>query len=365
MLIVDGHEDLAYNVLVDGRNYLASAHATRAAEVGGSVPEGNGICMLGLPEWLNGGVGIVFATLTAIPRERANHGEPGYPNAESAHQLALAQLSIYRRWAETQPQITLITHRQHLETVVASWDEHRPGARDRRQVGLVLLIENADIVRQPDEVAFWFDQGVRLIGPAWHTNRYTGSSLDSGALTDEGRALLTAMDRHGMILDVSHMADEAIAEALDRYVRPIVATHANPRRLVAMQRQLSDAVIRRIAERDGVIGIMPVNWALDPDWHQHRTKARVHLDAVVDAIDIVRELTGGVDQIGVGTDFDGGQGAECAPAELDTIADLPKLADALTRRGYGANDVDAIMGGNWLRLLRTHLRTDDTLTGAR
>lgn len=365
MLIVDGHEDLAYNVLVDGRDYLASAHATRAAEVGGPVPEGNGICMLGLPEWLNGGVGIVFATLTAIPRERANHGEPGYPNAESAHQLALAQLNIYQQWAEQHPQITVITHRHHLNQVIASWDAHRADDIDRRLIGLVILIENADVIRQPNEVAFWFAQGVRIIGPAWHSNRYTGSSLDPGPLTDQGRELLAAMDRHGMILDVSHMADEAIEEALDRYQGAVVATHANPRRLVAMQRQLSDAVIQRIAERDGVIGIMPVNWALDPDWRQHRTKARVHLDAVVDAIDIVRELTGGVDQIGVGTDFDGGQGAECAPAELDTIADLPKLADALTRRGYGANDVDAIIGGNWLRLLRTHLRTDDTLTGAR
>ena len=69
MLIVDGHEDLAYNVLVDGRDYLQSAYVTRAAEEGGPVPEGNGLCMLGLPEWLQAEVGVIVATITAIPRE--------------------------------------------------------------------------------------------------------------------------------------------------------------------------------------------------------------------------------------------------------------------------------------------------------
>jgi hypothetical protein len=61
MLIVDGHEDLAYNVLVDGRNYLQSAYITRVAEEGGPVPAGNGLCMLGLPEWLKGNVGVIMA----------------------------------------------------------------------------------------------------------------------------------------------------------------------------------------------------------------------------------------------------------------------------------------------------------------
>ncbi|MGH2559706.1 MAG: hypothetical protein ACRDJH_11625 [Thermomicrobiales bacterium] len=84
MLIVDGHEDLAYNVLVDGRNYLLSAHATRADEEGGPVPDVNGLCMLGLPEWLEGGVAVIVTTLLAVPRSDANPGEAGYPNAEAA-----------------------------------------------------------------------------------------------------------------------------------------------------------------------------------------------------------------------------------------------------------------------------------------
>ena len=67
MLIINAHEDLAFNVLTDGRNYLASACTTRVIEAGTSIVATSGVCMLGLPEWLRGNVAVIFATLTAIP----------------------------------------------------------------------------------------------------------------------------------------------------------------------------------------------------------------------------------------------------------------------------------------------------------
>jgi membrane dipeptidase len=354
MLIVDAHEDLAYNALADGRDYLRSAYATRAAEEGGPVPELNGVCMLGLPEWLQGKVAVIIATLTAIPDSAAHVGELSYHDAEEAYQQALAQLGIYRQWAATHPQVSLITHKQHLDEVLRSWSKPSMEGIDRRQVGLVLLIENADVIREPDEVSYWFEQGVRLVGPAWHSNRYTGSTMDPAPLTELGRELLAEMGRVGMALDLSHMADEACLEALDLYEGPVVATHANPRRLVPMNRLLPDGIIERVADQDGVVGIMPLNWSLVPDW---RSKSRedIHLNRVVDAIDAVCEIAGDALHVGIGTDFDGGQGAEAAPAELDTIADLPRLAEALAHRGYDDEAVEAIMGGNWLRILRKHL----------
>ena len=150
----------------------------------------------------------------------------------------------------------------------------------------------------------------RLIGPAWHTNRYTASTMDTGPLTDLGRQLLARMQRLGMILDVSHMADEACLEALDRYAGPVIASHANPRRLVPINRSLSDRVIAGLVERDGVIGIMPLTWALDPAWRKPKTKADIHLTAVVEAIDVVCQIAGDAQHVGLGTDFDGGQGAD-------------------------------------------------------
>lgn len=360
MLIVDGHEDLAYNTLIDGRNYMQSALITRASEAGGPVPEYNGLCMLGLPEWLAGNVAVIVTTLQSVPRHEAWPGEVGYINPEGAHQVALAQLRICQDWAAAHPQVTVITHREHLDAVLASWDEPCNEDRDARQVGLVLLMENADPIREPAEVGFWHEQGLRMVGPAWVSNRYTGSTRDASPrrdqpLTNLGRELLAEMERYDIVLDLSHMSDEACLEALDIYTGPVIASHANPRRMVEMYRLLDDEVIRKLAERDGIIGLMPLNWALDPTWKEHRDKARVTLDRFVDAVDAACDLTGSVRHIAIGTDFDGGQGAECAPAEIDTAADLPYIADALDRRGYTGADIEAIMGGNWLRFLRRHL----------
>jgi membrane dipeptidase len=361
MIIVDAHEDLAYNALADGRNYLQSALVTRAAEIGGPVPEANGQCTIGLPEWLQGGVAVVIATIFTLPRAAAKAGEMSYPNPEAAYQQAVAQLNLYRQWAAVHPQIMLVTRRPELERVLDSWtlangDSTLETDVGRRQVGLVLLMENADPIRQVEELDWWYEQGLRFIGPAWNVgNRYTGGNVEPGPLTDLGRALLARMERHNMVLDLTHMADEASVEALERYGGPIVATHIGLRRQVAMTRMLPDEFVREIAARDGVVGIMPANWALYPNWKQPKTKAGISVDAVAETIDLVCQLTGDPWHVGIGTDFDGGFGAEETPAGIDTVADLPQIANALTGLGYNQAAIEPIMAGNWLRVLRQAL----------
>ncbi len=160
------------------------------------------------------------------------------------------------------------------------------------------------------------------------------------------------MGKAGLALDVTHMSEEACFEALDVYGGVVVASHAHSQPTVPRPRLLSDRVIQGIVARNGVIGVMPVNWALRADWEPDHGKAEVTLDAVVDAIDAVCQIAGGALHVGLGTDFDGGQGAESAPAELDTIADLPRLASMLASRGFTEPDVAAVMGGNSIALLR-------------
>lgn len=362
MLIVDGHEDLAYNVLVDGRNYLRSALVTRQEEADSPVPDSNGLCMLGLPEWLTGAVALVISTITAIPREHAHQGEMGYVNPEGAYQQGLAQLRIYEDWDAGVSPMRLVTLRTELDAVLGTWDGD---SSDGRQVGLVLLIENADLIREPDEVTFWHAKGVRLVGPAWHTNRYTGSSMTGGPLTVLGRALLDSMQSLGMILDLTHMSDDACRESLERYGGPVVATHTAPRsggmgeqgwaHPQLAHRLLADDVMAGLIDRGGVIGIMPANWALDPAWKRGKVKADIHLGDIVDAIDYVCQAAGNARHVAIGTDFDGGFGAEATPAEIDTIADLQRLVSLLAARGYGEADAAAIMHGNWLRMVRESL----------
>jgi membrane dipeptidase len=344
-MIVDGHEDLALNVLADGRDYLTSAHAIREVEAAAGLESANGVCMLGLADWRAADVRVVVATMQAIPRAHAQPGEPSYVTAEAAYRQARAQLEIYRDWDAHHPQIRIVASRVQLDDLLA--DGEQP-------IGLVLLMENADSIREPDELSWWWEQGLRIIGPAWHSNRYSGSTMTGGPLTDLGRRLLDEMERVGFVLDITHMSDVSAREALDRYEGVVVATHANARRTVPRDRLLPDDLVAQIADRDGVIGALALNWAVDPDWKQ-KGKEGVTLDGVVGAIDDLREIAGTTRHIAIGTDFDGGQGAESAPAELDTIADLPKLAEPLRSRGYTEADVEGIMSGNWLRVLRRAL----------
>jgi len=350
-LIIDGHEDISMNAIAEGRDYLTSARHIRQTERFAGFENPNGICMLGLQDWIDGHVGIVVATISAIPRSHANPGELSYPTIDGARLQALAHLDLYQRWDSTHPQIEIVREAAVLDTVASDWlDDTLP--LSERRVGFVLLMENADPIRDLTDLEFWRDQGLRMIGPAWHANRFTGDTRSGGPLTDAGRVLLRQMGQLGFTLDLTHMSEVASLEALATYDGLIIASHANSRRTVDYPRLLSDDIVKGIVEHDGIVGVLPLNWALDPDWERGHDKSTVAIDKLVDAIDVVCDIAGDAGHVGIGSDFDGGQGTECSPREIDTVADLYVLADALSDRGYSVEDVERIMYGNWWSLLR-------------
>jgi membrane dipeptidase len=163
------------------------------------------------------------------------------------------------------------------------------------------------------------------------------------------------MAEFSMILDLSHLAEEAFWEAVDRYEGPVVATHSNPRAFVPSARQLSDSMIRALVERDGVIGIVPWNRFLRPNLVSSDSKQAVSIQDVAMAVDHICQAAGDAAHVGLGSDFDGGLGAEATPEGMETVADLRKVSEALAERGYADADVAAVMGGNWLRVLRAAL----------
>ncbi|HEY3541689.1 MAG TPA: membrane dipeptidase [Gaiellaceae bacterium] len=334
-MLVDGHEDLALNVVSYGRDYLGSTALEIRAREDDAPPGGR--CMVSLADWQAGGIGVVVATIAVIPADHGFPGEQSYVTAEEARAAALAQLAVYEEWDASGAPVSIVRERRDL---------------DRDGVRLVLLMENADPIRDVADLAFWVERGVRIVGPAWHANRYAGDTRQPGPLTPLGRELVRELGRIGVALDVTHLAEEATLEAFGLSDGPVTATHAHSRRTVALDRLLGDGVVAEIAARDGVVGLLPVNWALAGAWR--RGDARPPLDRVVDAVEDLLALVD-VSHIGVGTDYDGGQGAESAPAEIETIADLPKLGDALVARGYARADADAILGRNWLRWLRAVL----------
>ena len=116
-------------------------------------------------------------------------------------------------------------------------------------------------------------------------------------------------------------------------------------------------MIRALVQRDGVIGIVPFNAFLVPGWDRRRgdPKDAASVSTIVRAIDYVCQQAGDAQHAGLGTDFDGGFGSESIPDGLDTVADLAKVAEGLREAGYSSPDVEAVMGGNWLRILNSAL----------
>jgi membrane dipeptidase len=165
---------------------------------------------------------------------------------------------------------------------------------------------------------------------------------------------MEVMSSLGMALDISHMTEESALTALDRYEGPLMATHANARAIikgVEGERHLTDRTIRRLVERDGVMGVLPFNRFLRPDWRDGDDRQQVTLRTLLAHIDHICQLAGNSLHAGIGTDFDGGFGYPAVPYEMNTIADLQKIAPLLGEYGYSAESISDIMGSNWRRRL--------------
>jgi membrane dipeptidase len=162
----------------------------------------------------------------------------------------------------------------------------------------------------------------------------------------------------GIVLDVSHMSEQSYYQAMDHFPGNIIASHSNPRQLAVSEypeRALSDEQIIRLAERDGVIGVVPYNRFLKTLWRPLDGKHAVTVKRVAEAVDIICQLTGSSSHAGIGSNFDGGFGAESIPAEMDTVADLRLIGNALAELGYSEEDIERVLRGNWMKILRRGL----------
>lgn len=361
MLIIDAHQDLAWNILTYGRDYTRSVNETRRLEAGTDIPARNGDSLIGWPEYQRGRVAVVFSTLYATPaRKKEVWDTVVYKDSETVHRLYRDQIDVYRKLADTHPdKFRLIASTSELDSVIGHWSTPELDSSGH-PVGLLYLMEGADGIRSPHELSMWWDLGLRMIGLAWTGTRYCGGTGEPGPLTDEGRQLISAMADYNFILDLSHMDEAAAYESLDRYEGPVMATHANCAALMRgseTNRHLPDDVIRGLIEREGVIGVIPLNTFLKAGWLRKNGSRReeVPLDALIAHIDHICQLAGNSEHAAIGSDFDGGFGLQSIPPELDSIADLPLIAQKLMERGYTETDAANVLGGNWLRFLRRNL----------
>lgn len=330
MLIVDAHLDLAYNA-VKGRDVMRPAIE--------QTPDMEGIPTVSLPDLKAGGVGLICATIFCQP---ALPGQVGYRTPDEAADMAREQLKWYRKQVR-EGRMRLIVRRGDLPCF-----DSRGGPQDA-----ILLLEGADPIRTPDDLSTWFNAGLRIVGLAWKRTRYAGGTGAPGPLTPDGVALVKALDRFGFIHDVSHLAEESFWQLLELSRGPVMASHSNCRAYVPTDRQLSDDMAKAIIAREGVIGINFFDkFLLSPS---EQGKRRATLAEVVRHVRHFCDLAGDARHVGLGTDMDGGLGREQIPLEIQTSADLPRVADALSGAGFEDPEVRALLGQNWVRFFRANL----------
>jgi membrane dipeptidase len=360
MLIVDAHLDLGTLAVFWDRDITRSAGDIRQMEAGRDDKKWRGDGTVGLPDMRKGRVAVsvasIWTRMAAPPR--------GYCSREIAYAIARAQLEYYRL-LEAQGQCRLILTRKHLEDHMREWRyweklNDKASGRvdvDSPKLGFILSIECADPILNPEDVAQWWKDGVRLIGPA-HADEtfYVYGNRGAGGLKPGAASLLSHMRNCGMVLDTTHMSDQTFRESLDLWDGPVVSSHANCRAIVPGELQHNDWQIRTIMERGGVMGIAMASYMLSIDWEPGRSPRNdMNLGIMVDHIDHICQIAGNARQVGIGSDLDGAFGRTNTPYEIDTIADLQKLSEALKGRGYKSEDIENIMHGNWLRYFTEHL----------
>ena len=313
---IDGHLDLAWIDL--GLHSLAP-------------PEPAPLAAVTWERLRLGGVGMIFGTIFT-EMDGPEDDPASYPegDAAAAHDAGRRQLDWYLE-QESEGRIRIARRRSDLV----------PGTPPV----VVLLMECADPIRDPDEVGWWVEQGVRLVGLSWgRGSRYSGGNATPGGLTDLGRSLVTSLDAHGVGHDCAHLSRESFDDLLAIATGPICASHSNAGELVGENpRHLSDGQYRALAERDAIVGLNLYRRFLAPG---DSATIRDCVDHLHHAAALI-----GRHRLALGSDADGGFTAEDLPLDLRSIEHLDRLDEALHAAGWSEEARRGFRMDNWLRWL--------------
>jgi membrane dipeptidase len=264
--------------------------------------------------------------------------------------------------------------------------------RGQRKVAILMGLEGGHILEDdPRVLDVFYRLGIRYM-TLTHTkdNLLGDSSTDKprwGGLSEFGREVVARMNRLGMMVDVSHVSDKTFYDALGVSQAPVIASHSSCRALCDAPRDMSDDMIRALAKNGGVMDINFYSAFLDPSFHKAQSAISKSIDAAVEArrskraregkrltyleetrirqkmqADLPRPSfqaiadhidhagrIGGIDHVGVGSDLDG---VDSVPRGMEDVSKLPNLVRELARRGYSDADLEKLLGGNVLRVMR-------------
>jgi len=336
MFTFDAHLDLSMNAMEWNRDLTLPVHEIRKGELGMLDKPDRAKNMVSLDAMRKGNIGLCVATQIARYVKKDND-LPGWNSPQQAWAQTQGQLAWYKAM-ENLGEMTQITNLKQLDKHLETWkksDVNKP-------IGYILSLEGADSIITIDHLDKAYEQGLRAIGPAHYGPGTYAHGTDSvGGIGHKGKA--------------THLCDVSFWETMDVYNGPVWASHNNCRAFVNHNRQFTDEQLTELIQRDAVVGIALDAWMLVPNWIRGVSTPEdmgVSLIQMIDNIDHICQLAGNSLHVGIGTDLDGGFGKEQAPADMDTIADLQKIPEMLSKKGYNTQDIENIMHKNFLNFLR-------------
>jgi len=322
-LIIDSHND-------------ATSRTVTGVDIGLRATKGH----TDVPRLREGGVGAVFF---------AAYVAPTYAKDHTAANRALQMIDTVRHdIVAMHPNDFVLT--LTADDVVAA---HKAG-----KIAALIGVEGGHAIEDsPRLLRDFYALGVRYMTLTHtNTNGWADSSGDlrekavqrHNGLNDLGKQIVQEMNRLGMIVDISHVADKTFWDALEASKAPIFASHSSCRALCDVPRNMTDEMIAALGKKGGVIQINFNCSFLTKRAADEKSGIRASLADVVAHIDHAVKIAG-VDAVGIGSDFDG---ITCTPQGLDDVSKFPNLTRALLEKGYSAADIRKIYGGNTLRLMR-------------
>jgi len=352
MFTIDAHLDLSMNALEWNRDLRRPLSEINQREAGMTDKPDRAKATVSLPELRKGSIGLVVATQIGRYVAPDNY-LPGWHSPEQAWAQTQGHVAWYKAM-EDDGEMTQVNDRASLEKHIELWNDGQPN--EKKPVGYILSLEGADSIVTIGRLERAYNYGLRAIGPAHYgPGRYANGTDATGKMGADGLELLKEIERLNIILDATHLCDDAFWQALDHFNGHVWASHNLCRALVNHNRQYSDEMIKGLIQRGAVIGAALDAWMMVPNWVRGVSTPKgmnCNLEVMIDHIDHICQIAGNALHVGMGTDLDGAFGTEQCPYDLETIADLQKVPTLLKKRGYTDSEIENMMHGNWLRFLR-------------
>ena len=253
-------------------------------------------------------------------------------------------------------------HPEHLELATTAADIREIADRDK--VAMLFGIEGGEAIESNlQTLQSFYRRGVRYLTLTWNNaNSWADSCYEDphGGLTEFGRAVVKEMNRLGMMIDISHVSDQTFEQVLALSSAPVIASHSSARALVDHPRNLSDEMLRAIAENGGVVMVnfqsVFIDPAKKPPWQlvwsvvSNLGWPETPLSMAIDHIDHIQKVAG-VDHVGIGSDF--ANAPMVMPSDFKDVSQFGNITYELLKRGYSDEEVKKILGGNLLRVMES------------